>query len=121
MARSTGLLAPHRGGYGGRSAQAWCPVPTPMSVSRIEAYPRGPQLYHRRYVDHIHEPESAPARLGRAFHTYAARSRTITGRLCAALEAQVWQASTIYSVEETVEYRWTDEAMTVAFEGIMDL
>lgn len=125
-----------------RTRRGLVPGVYPMSVSRIEAYRSCPQLYHRRYIDHLDEPDSAAATFGRQFHAYAAARLTAIrdrvdlpprppapsvediyqwDQMCAALEAQAWEPSTIYSIEEPMEYRWTEGAMTVAFEGIMDL
>jgi PD-(D/E)XK nuclease superfamily len=41
--------------------------------------------------------------------------------MCAALEAQVWDPCNVYGVEQTIDYVWHDEAMVVAFEGVLDL
>ncbi len=125
-----------------RVRQGLVPGVFPMSISRIGAYRRCPQLFYRRYVRHLPDPDSSAAEFGREFHAYAA-ARIIASRdgqeppprpasprvesvyewtaMCAALEAQVWDASNVYGVEQPIEYVWHDEAMVVAFEGVLDL
>ena len=114
----------------------------PMSISRIGAYRRCPKNYYRRYVQHLPDADSSAAEFGRQFHAYAA-ARMIAIRdgqappprppsptvesvyewtaMCTALEAQVWDGSNVYGIEQPIEYVWHDEQMVVAFEGILDL